>query len=153
VSSSTRLSTRRVLVIWAAAVAAAALLVIAVSWTEAPVSRDQTFVGAYTSDTDLRLASLTIQGGHVTAGYRVDVLFLPEGASSGIRCGMVDTSGRLELFEASRTTAPPGEWTRLRFEARYVLPAVTLGLRCSPNSDGALTVVFRDATLHSGPLP
>jgi hypothetical protein len=136
------------------AAAVIGLVALATSWFGAPTAGDTTFAGTYTSDTDLRVANLTIPGGHVTAGYSVDVLFLPQGSDpSGIRCGIVDTSGRLELFEPSRTTAAPGQWVTLAFDANYILPELTLGLRCSPNSDGAATVVFRDAELHVTPLP
>jgi hypothetical protein len=65
---------------------------------------------------------------------------------------MVDTSGRLDFFEASRTNATSGVWTKLQFEARYDLPDLTLGIRCSPDRSGAMTVVFRNAELHSEPF-
>jgi hypothetical protein len=152
------LYTRRVLFSLAALAAALALAAVAVSLFVAQSPRDTTFAGTYTSDTDLRVTNLSIAGGHVSVGYSVDVLYLPEGPgpsagqATGIRCGLIDTSGRLDLFEPSRTTAQPGAWVTLAFDANYILPKLTLGLRCSPNSDGAVTVVFRDAELHAVPI-
>ena len=151
-------STPRLVLSLAAVAAALTLAAVAVSLFVAQSPRDLTFAGTYTSDTDLRVTNLKIPGGHVTAGYSVDVLYLPEGhrapagQATGIRCGLVDTSGRLDLFEPSRTTAQPGAWVTLAFDANYILPQLTLGLRCSPNSDGAVTVVFRDAELHAVPI-
>lgn len=140
----------------AAAVVVASLVAVGLATTGlAPVQQhhDLTFAGEYTSDTDLRVASLGIPGGHVNAGYSVDVLFLPAGRGAGIRCGIVDTSSKVDLFEASRTNAEPGVWTTLRFDGRYVFPALNLGLRCSPDRSGPATIVFRDAELHSAPVP
>jgi hypothetical protein len=150
--------TRRLILPMAAAAAAIALVALAVWLFAASDPRDKTFAGTYTSDTDLRVTNLRIPGGHVAVGYSVDVLYLPEGhgapagQATGIRCGLVDTSGRLDLFEPSRTTAQPGDWVTLAFDANYILPRMTLGLRCSPNSDGAVTVVFREAELHAVPI-
>lgn len=137
----------------AAVVAAVVVVGLALTQAPGPHPHDETFAGDYTSDTDLRVASLSIPGGHVNAGYSVDVLFLPAEAGSGIRCGIVDTSGKVDLFEASRTNAQPGVWTTLSFDGRYVFPAMTLGLRCSPDRSGPATVVFRDAELHSAAVP
>jgi hypothetical protein len=151
-------STRRLVLPLAATTAALALGAVAVSLFVTQNQRDTTFAGTYTSDTDLRVTNLRIPGGHLSVGYSVDVLYLPEGPgpsagrATGIRCGLVDTSGRLDLFEPSRTTAQPGAWATLSFDANYILPRLTLGLRCSPNADGAATVVFRDAELHAVPI-
>ena len=150
--------TRRLILPTAAGLAAIALVAAAVWLFATSNPRDRTFAGTYTSDTDLRVTNLRISGGHLTVGYSVDVLYLPEGhdasegQATGIRCGLVDTSGRLDLFEPSRTTAQPGDWVTLAFDANYILPRLTLGLRCSPNSNGAVTVVFRDAELHAIPI-
>ncbi|MBG6054765.1 hypothetical protein IWX81_001155 [Salinibacterium sp. CAN_S4] len=113
---------------------------------------EQTFSGFYTSDSDIRVTNLTINGGHTAVGYSVDVLVVPNGVSTGIRCGMVDTSGRLDFFEASRTRAEAGTWTTLAFDANFELPELTLGMRCSPDRTGQLTVIFRDAELHATPI-
>ena len=141
-------------IVVAAVVASAVVVGLATTQPVAgPHHHDETFAGDYTSDTDLRVASLGIPGGHVSAGYSVDVLFLPAEAGSGIRCGIVDTSGSVDLFEASRTNAGPGVWTTLSFDGRYVFPAMTLGLRCSPDRSGPATIVFRDAELHATAVP
>jgi hypothetical protein len=80
------------------------------------------------------------------------VLYLPRGADSSLECGLVDTTARLEFFRGSGTTATIGVWTLLEFEADYDLPELTLGIRCSPSTDGALAVVFRNPELHAVPL-
>jgi hypothetical protein len=126
---------------------------------------EQTFSGFYTSDTIIRIANLSTAGGHVSAGYTVDVLALPvrtlpartlpettlPGSSASLRCGLVDTSGTLDLFAASRTTAEPGGWHTLSFDANYILPELTLGLRCLPNGNGVMTVVVRNAEVRVAP--
>ena len=110
-------------------------------------SGDLTFGGNYSSDTDLRVANRTIEGGHVRVGYSLDVFFRSAEPAT-LRCGLVDTSGTLEFFEASRRTAPSGAWTHLEFAADFDLPELTLGIRCSPSVDGVISVVFRDAAIE-----
>lgn len=126
------------------AVAAVVLLgVLGRAWFS--TDPDQTiFAGTYTSDTDLRVANLTIVGGHVHVGYALDVLYEPSVPTSTLRCGLVDTSGQLDFFAGSSTVAPAGGWTHLEFASNYDLPDITLGLRCSPSADGAASVTFRD---------
>ncbi|WP_309616881.1 hypothetical protein [Salinibacterium sp.] len=143
---------RRALLLGAAVAAVVGLALLVQLWFDGPVPREQTFAGFYTSDSDIRVTNLTINGGHIEVGYSVDVLVIPGGSATGIRCGMVDTSGRLDFFEASRTSAEAGNWTTLRFSANYDLPELTLGMRCSPNRSGQLTVIFRDAELHATPV-
>lgn len=123
------------------------LAALARSAVAEPAADERTFAGVYDSDTDFRVANLTIGGGHVRVGYSVDVLYLPQGPASTMRCGLVDTSGRLDFFEGSRTTAASGQWMTLAYESAYELPELTLGIRCSPNSSGALSVVFRDPVI------
>ena len=108
------------------------------------------FAGTYTSDTDLRVANLTIGGGHVKVRYAFDVLFAPKGpdADTGVlRCGLVDTAGRLDFFESSRRNALTGSWTHIEYEANYDLPELTLGIRCSPSIDGVMSIAFRNIIL------
>jgi len=127
-----------------------------------PASTDTVAAGTFTSDSDIRLTNLTINGGHLRVGYSLDVFFTPaliaaglptREDAAGLRCGLVDTSGRLDFFEASRTNAPPGVWTHLTFDANYDLPDLTLGIRCTPDESGGLTAVFRRAEVHADPLP
>ena len=139
----------RALLVVAAVVVVAGFGMLAQRLFAGAEPREQTFTGFYSSDSDIRVTNLTIHGGHVAVGYSLDVLVVPNGASTGIRCGMVDTSGRLDFFEASRTRAETGTWTRLAFEANFELPELTLGVRCSPDHPGQLTVIFRDAELHA----
>ena len=115
-------------------------------------SGDRVFAGRYGPGSDLQVANLSIPGGRVTVGYSVEVLFLPDGRPSSMHCGLVDTSARLDFFAGSHTVAPSGEWTKLEFADDYDLPEITLGIRCSPERSGGLTVVFRDAEVHALPL-
>ena len=140
---------RRALLLVAAVAAVAGFGMLARPLFAGADPSEQTFTGVYSSDSDIRVTNLTINGGHVAVGYSVDVLVVPNGVSTGIRCGMVDTSGRLDFFEASRTRAESGKWTRLAFDANFELPELTLGMRCSPDRAGQLTVIFRDAELHA----
>ncbi|MBC7589933.1 MAG: hypothetical protein H7226_02665 [Salinibacterium sp.] len=140
---------RRALLLAAGAAAVVGVGLFARLWLVGPEPSEQTFSGFYTSDSDIRVTNLTINGGHIEVGYSVDVLVVPNGVATGIRCGMVDTSGRLDFFEASRTRAEVGRWSALAFDARFELPELTLGLRCSPDRSGPLTVIFRDAELHA----
>lgn len=110
------------------------------------------FAGTYTSDTDLRVANLTIVGGHVRVAYALDVLYEPDAARGTLRCGLVDTSGQLDFFAGSSTTAPAGAWTHLEFASNYDLPDITLGVRCSPSGNGVASVTFRDIGLTAEPL-
>jgi hypothetical protein len=112
---------RRALLLGAAVTAVVGLALLVGLWFDGPVPREQTFAGFYTSDSDIRVTNLTINGGHIEVGYSADVLVIPGGSATGIRCGMVDTSERLDLFEASRTSAEAGNWTTLRFGANYNL--------------------------------
>jgi len=142
----------RVLGIIAAVVVVAGLGLLARTWfAPAGTSEDTVFAGAYTSDTDLRVTNLTIAGGHVRVGYSFDVLFDPDRPAT-LRCGLVDTSGRLDFFEGSRQNAPSGAWTHVVFESSYDLPELTLGIRCSPSVDGVMSVAFRDAEITVKPL-
>ena len=143
---------RRALLLATAVAAVVGLGLLVRVWFEDPVPQQQTFAGFYTSDSDIRVTNLTINGGHIEVGYSVEVLVIPGGSATGIRCGMVDTSGRLDFFEASRTSAAAGRWTTLSFDANYNLPELTLGMRCSPNRSGQLTVIFRNAELHATPV-
>lgn len=136
----------------AGAVLVVTLGIMARGWFGTTAARDLTVEGTYTSDSDIRVAVLVIPGGHHTIGYSLDVFLEPQSAPASVRCGMVETGGRIDFFEASRTSAEAGGWTRLEFEARYSLPRVELGIRCSPNQDGALTAVFRNAELHAVPI-
>lgn len=140
------------MIVVAGAVVVVALGVTARGWFGTVTARDLTVEGTYTSDTDIRVAVLAVPSGHYTIGYSLDVFLEPQGARRGVRCGMVETGRRIDFFEASRTSAEAGGWTRLEFEARYSLPRVELGIRCSPNQDGALTAVFRNAELHAVPI-
>ena len=118
-------------------------------WFAGPTATDdRVFAGSYTSDTDLRVGNLTIGGGHVRVGYSFDVLFEPEVQQNTeepgtLRCGLVDTSGRLDFFGGSQLSARSGVWTHLEFDAPYELPELTLGIRCSPSADGVASVAFR----------
>ncbi|MCU1412256.1 MAG: hypothetical protein JWR04_2963 [Rhodoglobus sp.] len=144
-------STRsRVLLAAAAAVALLGLGLLVGLWFAPGHSTGRLFAGAYTSDTDLRVSNLTIGGGHVKVRYAFDVLFEPKGpdADTGVlRCGLVDTSGRLDFFESSRRNALTGEWTHVEYEANYDLPELTLGIRCSPSIDGVMSIAFRNIIL------
>lgn len=111
----------------------------------------QTFAGAFTSETELGVRNLTIQGGHIRVSYSLDVLFEHPEPDATLRCGLIDTSGRLEFFEGSRTNAPVGEWTHLDFALDYELPELTLGIRCSPSADGVMSAVFRNVELAVAP--
>jgi hypothetical protein len=114
-------------------------------------SDDKVFSGIYTSDTDIRVTNLTISGGHVRVGYALDVLYRPSEPGT-LRCGLVDTSGSLDFFEASRTMAQSGGWTHLEYAADYDLPELTLGIRCSPSQSGPASMAFRDIRLYAGDL-
>lgn len=95
------------------------------------------------------MSNLTILGGRVHVSYAFDVLFDPahELKPSTLRCGLVDTSGRLDFFEGSRTMAPAGTWTHLEFASNYDLPELTLGIRCSPSKNGPASIAFRNIQL------
>jgi len=141
----------RVLLLVAAVAALIGLGVLARAWfAPETAAGDKVFAGSYTSDTDLRITNLTIAGGHIRVGYSFDVLFeSPEPAT--LRCGLVDTSGRLDFFESSRQNAPSGAWTHVEFASNYDLPELTLGIRCSPSVDGVMSIAFRDIVLSVGP--
>ena len=137
----------RVLVIVGAVLVVAALAALVRVWfAPAGDTGDRLFAGSYTSDTDLRVANLTIAGGHVRLGYSIDVLFEPDRPAT-LRCGLVDTSGRLDFFQSSRQDVPAGAWTHVVFESSYDLPELTLGIRCSPSVDGVMSVAFRRAEI------
>lgn len=114
-------------------------------------SDEKVFAGVYTSDTDIRVTNLTISGGHVRVGYALDVLYRPS-APGTLRCGLVDTSGSLDFFEASRTMALSGGWMHVEFAADYDLPELTLGIRCSPSQDGPASIAFRGIRLYAADL-
>ena len=142
----------RVLAIVTAVVVVVGLAALGRVWLAPSATSDDTvFAGAYTSDTDLRVTNLTIAGGHVRLGYSFDVLFEADRPAT-LRCGLVDTSGRLDFFEGSRQNAPSGAWTHLVFESSYDLPELTLGIRCSPSVDGVMSIAFRDAEITVEPL-
>jgi hypothetical protein len=133
-------------------VLAVGVLASVLALTACAASGDRVVAGTFTSDSDIRVTNLTIEGGHVTVGYSMDVLFEPQAAQTALRCGLVDTSGTFDFFGGSQTIAPAGTWTTLEFEADYELGELTLGIRCSPDADGALSVVFRDALIHASPI-
>ena len=140
----------RVILAAAAVVAVLGLGLLARLWFTPGTSTGKVFAGTYTSDTDLRVTNLTIGGGHLKVRYAFDVLFEPKGpdADTGVlRCGLVDTSGRLDFFESSRRNALTGSWTHVEYEANYDLPELTLGIRCSPSIDGVMSIAFRNIIL------
>jgi len=140
----------RVILAATAGAVAVALGVLVPSWFSAgPAADTKVFAGTYTSDTDVRVSNLTIEGGHVRVAYGFDVLFQPSGEAGVLRCGLVDTSGRLDFFAGSRTVAFSGGWTHLEFAADYDLPELTLGIRCSPSADGPASMAFRGIRLSA----
>lgn len=148
-------STRsRLLLAAAAVVALVGLGLLARSWFAPASDTGKVFAGSYTSDTDLRITNLTIAGGHVRVRYAFDVLFAPDDAAGAptLRCGLIDTSGRLDFFESSRRNAPSGAWTHLEYESNFDLPELTLGIRCSPSADGVMSVAFRGIALTATQL-
>ncbi|WP_309620071.1 hypothetical protein, partial [Salinibacterium sp.] len=68
---------RRALLLGAAVAAVVGLALLVQLWFDGPVPREQTFAGFYTSDSDIRVTNLTINGGHIEVGYSVDVLVIP----------------------------------------------------------------------------
>ncbi len=140
---------RRALLLVATVAAVASVGLLARLGFPDPVPGDQVFSGLYVSDTDIQVTNLTIDGGRVDAGYSVDVLLMPREHDAGIRCRLVDTTGRLEFFDASSMVVKPGRWASLTFEAAYELPELTLGLRCASQTSGPLTVLFRNAQIYA----
>lgn len=146
---------RRVVLAVAAAIAVLGLGLLVQLWFEPATATSKVFAGTYTSDTDLRVTNLTIGGGHVRVRYAFDVLFEPRSPDAGtgvLRCGLVDTSGRLDFFESSRRNALSGAWTHVVYESNYDLPELTLGIRCSPSIDGVMSIAFRNIILTATPL-
>lgn len=146
--------TRSRVILSATAAVVAVVLAALVTWwfSTGPAADTKVFAGTYTSDTDVRVSNLTIPGGHVRVAYAFDVLFQPSGEVGTLRCGLVDTSGRLDFFEASRTVASSGAWTHVEFAADYDLPELTLGIRCSPSYDGTASMAFRGIRLSADPV-
>lgn len=149
------MNVRRALVVALCVAAVVSLALLARSWAlsaEANGSSSvQTFSGFSSPDSEIAVTNLTIAGGRLDIGYSVKVLVIPREPSSPIQCGLVDTSGRLEFFEASRQDVMPNGWTSLAFDSTYELPELTLGLRCSTQIAGPITVFFSDAEIHVTP--
>jgi hypothetical protein len=112
-------------------------------------SPDRVVAGYYEPDDHITVQNLTIADGRYRVGYSMEVLFTPLGASEVLRCELLDTSGRIEFFDAGIREVEAGEWTPIAFSTVLELPEVTLGLRCSPDAEGLVSVVFRSVSLYA----
>jgi hypothetical protein len=130
----------------AAAIALAVLGAVAVVGSLAPRGRDgeRVVVGYYTPGQEIALGNLTVEGGPYRLGYTADVQFISPDPTARVRCGLVDTTGRIgHLGDRVSTVPGNGEWTRISATSRIDVPDISLGLRCSPTSSAAIGVTFR----------
>jgi hypothetical protein len=139
----------------AAAIALAVLGAVAVVGSLAPRGRDgeRLVAGYYTPGQEIALGNLTIEGGPYRLRYAADVQFFSPDPTASLRCGLVDTTGRIgRLGDRVSTVRGDGEWTRISAASRIDVPDISLGLRCSPTSSAAIGVTFRGVLIEAEPL-
>lgn len=139
-----------------AATAVAALLVAggAIALVRGPGDDGSSLVvGYYTPDDQLPLANLTIVDGAYNVRYSAEVRFFSRQPGTVLRCGLVDTSGRISYLPQSVSEAPGnGTWTTIAHDEAFELPGLTLGIRCAPSTAGPIGLAYRDVALTAEPL-
>jgi hypothetical protein len=125
-------------------------VIVGLRITQPPLDTpDRTLTGYYSPGDAITVQNLTIGDGRYRIGYSMEVLYSPLGSGDELRCGLADTSGRIEFFDEAVRDVPAGEWTQVAFNAVLELPELTLGLECSPSRAGLLSVVFRSVSLYA----
>ena len=113
-------------------------------------SIERTFSGRFSATAPIAVSNLTVADGEYRVHYGMRILVQPQaGRAIGLRCGVVDTSGRIEFFDALAREVPAGRWVTIDAEGVFELPELTLGIRCVPDRPAPLVVVVRDARLEA----
>jgi hypothetical protein len=111
------------------------------------------YVGYYTPSNQLDAADLDIAGGRFRIRYTVDVRFESKNAQATVRCGLIDPNGTVGYLKTNsfQTVPANGEVSHLSFSRIYFLPALTVGLRCTPSVAGQLTLQLTHVHLSAKP--
>jgi hypothetical protein len=128
---------------------------VGVSGTGSDVTADASSlrVGYLRAGEQVPLANLTVADGTYRVGYGAEVQFFADRPSTVLECGLIDASGRIGYIDDAVFRVPGnGAWTRLGDDEAYDLPAVTLGVRCSPSSAGSFGIGYRDVSLVAVPV-
>ncbi|MEP6481461.1 MAG: hypothetical protein ABJA94_05570 [Rhodoglobus sp.] len=129
---------------------ATALLVALSLAACAPTNHDLVYSGSFSLDDPIRLDNHTITSGRYLVSYSMDVL-VASNEPVPFACTVVDPSGTIEFFGGLGRPVAIGRWVHLEAEGSFDLPDLTLGLRCSPPTETAMTVVFRNVVLNARP--
>jgi hypothetical protein len=110
-------------------------------------------VGIYRPTDEITLANLTIVDGAYRLSYSAEVQYFGATRTATMYCGLVDTSGRIQYLGRSVTAMRgTGAWRTIEFSGTFELPALTLGLQCSPASPGSLALAYREVAISAVPL-
>jgi hypothetical protein len=145
---------RRGPVAWIAAAAVVAVGGLGVVRAGADVTPDGSSlrVGYFQPGEQIALTNLTVADGTYRVRYGAEVQFFADRTDTVLACGLIDASGRIGYIDDTTFAVPgTGAWTRVGEDAAYDLPAVTLGIRCSPSAAGSFGVGYRDASLMATP--
>jgi hypothetical protein len=128
------------------------LLAATLALTGCAPAASTVYSGRYSPDIPIVLLNRTIEDGRWQLGYSMTVFLVPRSGVTSIRCGVVDTSGRLSQLPGMIRVVEPGRWTTIAAEDAFDLPSLTLGVRCFPERSALVQVVVRDLSLSTEPL-
>ncbi len=110
-------------------------------------------VGYFQPGQQIPLTNLTVADGTYRVKYGVEVQFFADRRDTVLECGLIDASGRIGYLDDTVVPVPGnGKWTRLGATASYDVPAITLGIRCSPSAAGSFGIGYRDVSLTATPV-
>jgi hypothetical protein len=110
---------------------------------------EQTFAGSFAAGETISIRNLTIAAGLYAVGYELDVFVAPSGPAGELKCGIVDTAGRIEFFDGLDRSTGPARWSTLAADGEFDLPELTLAIQCSFDRAVTASVVVRNAVLRA----
>jgi len=113
-----------------------------------------TFIaGHYGPDDAIPIKNMTIDAGRYRIGYALRMRVESSVPDALITCSLIDSSGQFGRLEQTTTQVPAdGTWSKAEYFARYSLPDVTVGIRCSPDRLGDYSITVSDVDLYAKPL-
>ena len=143
---------KRWLLVAVGAITAAAIILLASIAFWPRHSADRTVSGNYGAGDRIPVVNRSLEAGSYWIKYRMSV-FLKSERDVTVTCSVYDSNDTIGFFEGMSRQVAPGRWVDLDVDNYYVLPDITVGLRCAPDAASALTIVFRDVEFTTEPSP
>jgi hypothetical protein len=111
------------------------------------------FLGNYTPASQFDVADLTVEGGRYRVAYQVDVRYTNSTKDATAKCGLASVNDTVGFLSSNsfQTVRADDKTRHLVFAATYVLPAVTVELRCSPSVAGQISLQVTHVHLSAEP--